>query len=296
MRYKEFYDEIRRLLELRDNVFPFSDSFYYKAFNKRRADILFKHVNPLPNEKILDIGCGYGDMLILLNNPSLRVGLEISSHAIKQASTDARKKKNICFINGEAQSLPFQDEQFDKVLCSHVIEHLPNPQLLIADVYRVLKSGGGVFVCLTPNASYAGHAPKLSPVVKPLFIAFCTVSALLMFPFIKEKRSVVEKIKEFRKISQELEEVIERFGAEEHIHDFRVIDLENHLKDSKFCVKSSSLMGLHGEVGPISGISLRINDTYGKLWNRLAVFLERRSSMRLKECLLCDLMIVSEKN
>ncbi len=50
----------------------------------------------------------------------------------------------------EAGKLPYEDESFDVVLASHVIEHLPNPQEIVAEMGRVLKKGG-ILLIATPT-------------------------------------------------------------------------------------------------------------------------------------------------
>ena len=43
-------------------------------------------------------------------------------------------------------ALPFEDEQFDVILCNHVLEHIPDDTQAMRELYRVLKKGGwGIF-------------------------------------------------------------------------------------------------------------------------------------------------------
>jgi len=49
-------------------------------------------------------------------------------------------------IVGDAASLPILDDSLDAVLCKAVLEHVPNPWAVIADIYRCLKPGGYVLI------------------------------------------------------------------------------------------------------------------------------------------------------
>jgi len=53
-------------------------------------------------------------------------------------------------VQGDAQSLPFADGSFDVVVSCETIEHLPQVQTAIAEMYRVTRSGGKLFLT-TPN-------------------------------------------------------------------------------------------------------------------------------------------------
>jgi len=64
-----------------------------------------------------------------------------------------RKMKNLIYITGDLESpladvkldiqdLPFEDAEFDVVLCNHVLEHVPDDHKAISEIYRVLKPGG----------------------------------------------------------------------------------------------------------------------------------------------------------
>jgi ubiquinone/menaquinone biosynthesis C-methylase UbiE len=60
------------------------------------------------------------------------------------------KKCNSKRVVGSILEMPFPDAHFDIVVSSEVIEHTPNPEQAIKEIYRVLKPGG-VMVLSTPN-------------------------------------------------------------------------------------------------------------------------------------------------
>lgn len=73
---------------------------------------------------------------------------------------------NLTFQLGKAEELPWDDEHFDIVICSEVLEHLPEPEKAISEIYRVLKRDGiGIFS--TPNRDT--YFARLGWVLKPLF-------------------------------------------------------------------------------------------------------------------------------
>jgi len=97
-----------------------------------------------PNALVLDAGCGSGRIFRYRLAAGCRVvGADIG--------TELRDNPNLADrARGDLQRLPFADASFDAVLASHVMEHLPRPELALAEVARVLKPGGR-FLLLTPN-------------------------------------------------------------------------------------------------------------------------------------------------
>lgn len=49
-------------------------------------------------------------------------------------------------VRAAAEALPFQDEQFDFAICTQVFEYLPDPALAVAEIKRVLRQGGVLFL------------------------------------------------------------------------------------------------------------------------------------------------------
>jgi len=116
----------------------------YKGFiNKAIKDLGIK-----PNEKILDMGCGTGRNILLMNkylsDDSLLTGLDISEDMEKQFNFNCKQFSNIKFINKRIDQ-PFElDQKFDKIFISFVIHGFPHEirKIIIKNAYNNLKSGG----------------------------------------------------------------------------------------------------------------------------------------------------------
>ncbi len=103
-----------------------------------------KHLRSLPPKaKVLDAGCGTGhnSRYALSLRPDLKMtGLDIDPSFKKQVP------KGVAFVPGDVNHLKFKDGSFDAIVCFHLIEHLPDPRRAVAELRRVLKKGGLVFV------------------------------------------------------------------------------------------------------------------------------------------------------
>lgn len=96
----------------------------------------------------LDVGCGSGRKVGLWMQEQGRdyLGVDISDNAVQQARSlglNARTIENVT-------ALPFSSESFDAVTCTEVLEHLFQPELVAAEMFRVL-SPGGVLIVTVPN-------------------------------------------------------------------------------------------------------------------------------------------------
>lgn len=95
---------------------------------------------------VLDVTCGSGAMSRELEAPErMVIGLDISSAEIQQA---ARRSEGP-FVQGDVLALPFIDEAFDAVTCSMGLAVVRPVDQMIAEVSRVLKTGG-IFAALMP--------------------------------------------------------------------------------------------------------------------------------------------------
>ena len=138
----------------RDYQYEFSAKrpyVYDVAGRERKARtmvaVLGDHLpSPLGDYDLLNVGGSTGIIHNYLAEHFNRVvGVDIDEHAIHHARQSYRKS-NLRFEVADAMNLPFEDNSFDIVVCSHVYEHVPNPYLIFNEIHRVLKSGGLLFL------------------------------------------------------------------------------------------------------------------------------------------------------
>lgn len=111
--------------------------------------LLEQKVGLLDGVKVLDVGCGDGVLSYLIAKKNAAVsGLDYSEIAIEFAK-EKIKEYSIDFKRGSAYELPFEDDCFDAVVSSDVIEHLEDVPRYLSEIRRVLKDGG-VAVISTP--------------------------------------------------------------------------------------------------------------------------------------------------
>jgi arsenite methyltransferase len=103
-----------------------------------------------PGERVLDLGSGAGmDSLIaaMMVGPEGTVtGIDMTPEMIEKARTGAAELdlSNVTFIDGEAETLPFDDASFDVVISNGVIDLIPDKDAVFGEIYRVLVPGGRV--------------------------------------------------------------------------------------------------------------------------------------------------------
>jgi len=109
--------------------------------------------------KVLIIGCGSQDDMSIINKECKGVGIDISAEAIKKSKKGYPRFE---YFVADATNLPLPDNSFDCVVCSEVIEHIPENERVLSEVKRILKNNG-VFIITTPNwLSWYGLARKIA--------------------------------------------------------------------------------------------------------------------------------------
>jgi SAM-dependent methyltransferase len=97
--------------------------------------------------KMLDIGCGNGEIISYFSDRNYCYGVDVRN----QLTEDARRKINFSIVKDT--DLPFTDEFFDIVISNHVIEHVDNSGKHLKEIFRVLKKGGICYFA-TPNWNF----------------------------------------------------------------------------------------------------------------------------------------------
>ena len=130
-----------------------SDPKRRKCFNLI-LDYLDKNNKIEKGKKILDIACGKGLFLNAAKEKGLEIfGLDISDVAINKAKAIVKESN---FVVGDAEEMPYQDEEFDYVTCFGSLEHFAHPEKGVRELSRALKRNG-VAMVYVPNLMFVGH-------------------------------------------------------------------------------------------------------------------------------------------
>jgi SAM-dependent methyltransferase len=104
---------------------------------------------------VLDFGCYDGYLVRRLRalNKIRGVGIDISPRAVALASQAAEQEglDGLEFVVTDGANLPFPDDSFDVVICSEILEHVPDLDAVLAEIARVLVKGGRLYATM-PNS------------------------------------------------------------------------------------------------------------------------------------------------
>jgi ubiquinone/menaquinone biosynthesis C-methylase UbiE len=108
----------------------------------RLRETLESIIKPLVTNGVscLDVGCGERPYEYLFKDGKY-TGIDIES-----SGRPSNMKQPDFYYNG--RDFPFKDDQFDMVICTQVLEHVPEPLSLLKEMARVCKRGGGVIISL----------------------------------------------------------------------------------------------------------------------------------------------------
>lgn len=129
-------------MELTPTIFNiFMKPFEQKALHKRRSKLISQvHGN------VLEIGAGTGVNFNYYRNEKISeltiVDIKFNN-IIKNHSLN--KSIDINFVEGNAEKLPFDDNTFDSVVSTLIYCSVDNPDIVLSEVFRVLKPGGRMY-------------------------------------------------------------------------------------------------------------------------------------------------------
>lgn len=121
----------------------------------------FSRLSLTAGERVLDLGCGEGRHAITayLEDDIQAVGLDLSFGDLETAATRfvdfarPEHRSTLLLTQASGLALPFADDTFDVVICSEVLEHIPDYESVLAEIDRVL----------TPTGRLAVSVPRFAP-------------------------------------------------------------------------------------------------------------------------------------
>jgi len=126
---KETLEQVQRTG--RERLYPSITNPNWLVLRKRR-ELFIAWLKDIPpgDLSVLDVGGRIQPYRVLFGERCAKyIAIDISSTPLVD-------------VIGQAERLPFLDQQFDLVLCTQVLEYVPEPPLVVNEIYRTLKTGG----------------------------------------------------------------------------------------------------------------------------------------------------------
>ncbi len=144
-------EQFRPVSNTRSDSFLGKLKFYGRMLLDLQILTIYRHIAktiPAYKGNVLDVGCGQSPYKFLLNAAETKYfGVDI---------VDAEKfdynNTDITPFNGE--DIPFENEKFDAVICTEVLEHVQHYQKLIDEMHRVMKPGATGIVTIPWSARF----------------------------------------------------------------------------------------------------------------------------------------------
>jgi ubiquinone/menaquinone biosynthesis C-methylase UbiE len=122
---------------------------YDNSFDGRFVKVMYE---PLLNElnknqkgKLLDVGCGTGNILCkLINGKRELFGIDLSENMVSECSK--RMAHNAEIKVADAEHIPYEDNFFDVLICNASFHHYPHPEEVLKEMKRILKKGGQLLI------------------------------------------------------------------------------------------------------------------------------------------------------
>ncbi|MDN5868794.1 MAG: methyltransferase domain-containing protein, partial [Candidatus Nitrosocosmicus sp.] len=133
---------------------------------------LVRLVNVKPVDLVLDVACGFGNTAITARRAGAKVtGIDITPELLAQAKEEESiaKVSGIDWREGNAESLPFENESFDIVLSTFGHMFASNQKATANEMQRVLKKGGRIgFATWPPELAWGRMYVTISKYVPPV--------------------------------------------------------------------------------------------------------------------------------
>jgi ubiquinone/menaquinone biosynthesis C-methylase UbiE len=103
-----------------------------------------------PGERVIDVGCGTGFLLLGAARRSGQVvGVDVTPAMLAEAKRRVEEAglTNVTLREATAEALPFADLRFDVALNRLTLHHLGNPGRVLSEIHRVLRPGGRLVLC-----------------------------------------------------------------------------------------------------------------------------------------------------
>ena len=142
----------------------------FSRFMEKGAERFFHGLGVTPGTRLLDVGCGSGQLALIAARAGAHVtGCDISTNWLEKARERAAfEGLDVTFDEADAESLPYNDAQFDIVVSLIGAMFAPRPDLVAAEMTRVCRHGGLIVMAnWTPNGFIGQMFKTISQHIAP---------------------------------------------------------------------------------------------------------------------------------
>ncbi len=154
---EQWNDTMARLYE--PDKFITQTGWIVRKVQSLRLEKTRKALSLTGHETLLDVGCGSGNLLAGINAREI-VGIDLSDYLLDQARARLKNQANVKIVKANAETIPFPDKYFDRVVCSEVLEHVKDVPAVLKEIHRVCKPGARLIITL-PNEHLINITKKI---------------------------------------------------------------------------------------------------------------------------------------
>ena len=163
------------------------------------AEAFVERLGIAPGARVLDVACGTGNTAIpLARRGAVVTGVDIAANLLVQARERAEAEGlKVAFEEGDAEQLPYAEGTFDAVVTMFGAMFAPRPEMVAAEMARVLKPGGLVAMANWNPTSFTGrmfktgarHVPPAPGIAPPVLWGDEGVVRGRLEPYFREIRT-----------------------------------------------------------------------------------------------------------
>jgi ubiquinone/menaquinone biosynthesis C-methylase UbiE len=131
----------------------------FARFMEKGAEEFFSRLNVSPQDRLLDVGCGAGQIALIAARAGISAtGCDIATNWLDQAKARADAEGlNVTFEEGDAEALPYPDVSFDIVTSMFGAMFAPRPEMVASEFVRVCRPGGTIAMANWTPAGFIGQ-------------------------------------------------------------------------------------------------------------------------------------------
>jgi SAM-dependent methyltransferase len=163
------------------------------------AEVFVEQLQVPAGARALDVACGTGNLAIpLARLGAVVTGVDIAPNLLVQARDRAAAENlAVTFDEGDAEQMPYADASFDVVVSMFGAMFAPRPELVAAELARVLKSGGLLAMANWNPESFSGkmfevssqHVPPAAGIPPPVLWGDETIARERLAPYFRELKT-----------------------------------------------------------------------------------------------------------